>query len=109
MSLIDFFLLKSCSAGHPSSLCLQYLHANDPLIKPFTGKASNVNNKTSNKTNQLKLIINKTIPMTKGIIDTRKSGMISIQLIFLSINFLENPFLKNIEHSLPFPNAQRLP
>ena len=101
-------MLKSCSTGHPISLCLQYLHANDPLIKPISVKANNSNSTTRNNTNQLKALINNTTPIAKGITDTRKSGMISIQLICFFINFLEFLFLKNIKHSLPFPNAQRL-
>jgi hypothetical protein len=108
---ITYFLLllNNCSAGQPISLCLQNLQAKELRTKPFPAEVSITNKTIRIKINQLKLNINNTIPTTTGIIETKKSGRISFQLILRLRNAFGFPFLKNNELILPFPKAQYFP
>ena len=80
-------LLNSFSAGQPISLCLQNLQAKEPRTKPFPAEVRSTNNTTNESINQLKFNINKAIPASMGIIETRKSGSMSFQVILFLINF----------------------
>jgi hypothetical protein len=69
------------------------------------------NNSNNNADSNIKsnLIINRIIPITNGINNTNKSGIMSRQDISLIQNFELSPFLNNNELSLPFPNPHVLP
>jgi hypothetical protein len=68
-------------AGHPSSRCLQYLQANRLLIKALPENPSRKSNTIRNKINQLKCITKTTIPTNIGMIETKKSGTTSFQIV----------------------------
>jgi hypothetical protein len=99
---IYFPLLNSISAEHPSSLCLQYLQANDPRIKPFPIVVNIKSNTNADNRRRSNLVIRRVTPMSKGIKDIKISGIIFFHVKSLTQNFEISPFLKNHELSLPF-------
>ena len=102
-------LLNNCSAGQPSSFCLQYLQANEPLNKAFPHKESTVKITINTNISQVKSMIKAMIPPTRGKIRTKKSGIKSFHEISVSVNLSGSPFLKNRGDSLPLPRPQNLP
>ena len=102
-------LLKSCSAKQPNSLCLQLLQAKELRINPLPMVDSKTNAINAINNLILKLRISRTTPVTKGTSETIRSGIILFQLIFLSQNLAESPFLKNKALKLPLPNAHLFP
>jgi hypothetical protein len=105
---IYFSLLNILSAGQFISLCLQYLQAREPRTSPLPVETNKNNKIISESNNQLKSIINLTIPIISGIIATSISGIRSFQVKFpVKPSLL--PFLKNREHNLPLPKAHLFP
>jgi hypothetical protein len=102
-------LLNNCSAGQPSSFCLQYLQANEPLKNAFPPIESMTNTTIKTSISQVKSLIKIMIPPIRGKIMTRKSGIKSFHAISFSIKLSGFPFLKSIAHNLPLPSPQVLP
>ena len=106
---VFYFLLNNCSAGHPISLCLQYLQVRLPRIKLFPVVDNTTISIAANNKMKLNLMIIITIAVRRGIRETSRSGIISFHVKLFSQNFDGSPFLKNRELSLPLPKPQVLP
>jgi hypothetical protein len=106
--VVVYFLLNNAYAGQPNSFCLQYLQVNVPRIKPLPIVVNIISN--NNAVNRIKsnFKIIRIIPITKGINDTKISGIISFQVMFALQKFEVSPCLKNNELSLPLPNPHVL-
>ena len=103
-----FFFLKNFSAGHPISLCLQYLQAYEPLTNAFPPEVKKTRINNNVKINQEKLVIKIKIAPTIGKIENKRSGNKSFIFISLLLNNLGLPFLKIRAEHLPLPKAQNL-
>jgi len=106
---VGYFLLKSFSAGQPSSFCLQKLHVNLPLINPLPKVVRNIIINTAKSINQLNFKIKIIIPTIIGINDNNKSGIKSLSFISIAQNLAGSPFLKKSELILPLPKPHSLP
>ena len=78
-------------------------------MKPVIGNAIMLSTISNDNITHEKLLNKLIIPTVIGIIDTRKSGNISSHVIVFDKKRSGVPFLKNIEQTLPFPNAQIFP
>lgn len=107
--MVYFFLLKSFSAGHPISRCLQYLQNKYPLVIPAPvndmKKIIITKARIVHENSWIKLYIPKMI----GMRPTKKSGIILIKVIFLFANCSGLPFLQNIGAIFPFPKPHSFP
>ena len=101
--MVYFFLLKSFSAGHPISRCLQYLQNKYPLVIPAPINDMKKIVITKTRIIHEKFCIKLYIPKMIGMRPTRKSGIIWINVIFLFANCSGLPFLHNIGAIFPFP------
>ena len=104
-----FVLSNSRCAGHPISLCLQYLHAIFPRTSAFPANPRMKRAITRKRRIQLNSVMRSANPTTRGMKNTRKSGMMSFLVICRRLKCSGVPLGKNIQLNRPFAKAQVLP